>query len=141
MIFQLQSHNSTHLICGAQDKGACTHVPACRLKAVFVHPEQWGMWLVNTTHNKNNKIRLPLLSRWLFFLLILSHNGNKNCIKSLNLKSPKLTWQCAEVFTQTSSAFRICTKHSHQLPPKASLRLHQELDQCFTPKAKIIFIK
>lgn len=40
------------------------------------------------------------------------------CIKSLILKSPKLTSQCAEVFTQNSSAFCICTKHSHQLPPK-----------------------
>lgn len=31
------------LICAAQDKGACAHVPARGLKAVFVHPEQWGM--------------------------------------------------------------------------------------------------
>lgn len=26
-----------------QDKGACAHVPARSLKALFVHPEQWGM--------------------------------------------------------------------------------------------------
>lgn len=56
------------------------------------------------------------------------------CIKSLALKSPKLTSQCAEVFTQTSSAFCICTKHSRRLPPKPPSDF---INQCFIPKTKI----
>lgn len=55
------------LICAAQDKGGCPHVSACSIKAIFVHLEQWGMWLVNTTHNKHNKIRPWLISSRLCF--------------------------------------------------------------------------
>lgn len=82
-IFQLQSRDSA-LIHAAQDEGACAHVPARALKAVLVHPEQRGIWLVSTTHNKNNKIKLPLISRWLtLVLLIFNHNFNKNVLHKI----------------------------------------------------------
>lgn len=111
------------LIWAAQDKGVCAHVPVRGLKAVFVHPEQWGMWHVNTTHNKNSKIKLPLISLWpTLFLLILSHNiNNKNlCCKIPQFKKCKLSSQRAQVLTQTpSNTLTTNSPHSFPLTPSS----------------------
>lgn len=79
------------------------------------------MWLVNTTHNKNNKIRLPLISRWLtLFSLILSHNVNKNFLhKTPYFEKPKANSTLRWGFRSNFLSFSCCTKCSHQLPPKS----------------------
>lgn len=101
------------------------------------------MWLVNTAHNKNNKIRLPLISRWLtLFSLILSHNVNKNFLhKTPYFKKPKANPTLRRGFHSNFLSFSRLYWMLTPTPSKASLWLHQELDQCFMPRAKIIFIK
>jgi len=52
-------------------------VPARSLKALLVHQEQQGISLANPAHNKNSKIRLPLISQQLTSVLLILNNANK----------------------------------------------------------------